>query len=178
MSTKEILAKFEELVHYYLDEIDRYTPEQFTKKPSDKDWSFGQMLQHLLDFANLVQLPAIEACAAGKAQIGGEKTEFGERAFAEGSFPPIQIKLPDKPQFTPANPANKQEVKEQLQTLLETLREWEPKLSSIPPDSKVKHMGFGYLNAVEWFQLNEMHFRHHLHQKKRIDEWLRSEAHE
>jgi hypothetical protein len=31
---------------------------------------------------------------------------------------------------------------------------------------------FGWLNAHEWFWLNEQHFRHHLLQKARIDSFL------
>jgi hypothetical protein len=37
---------------------------------------------------------------------------------------------------------------------------------------KTKHPGFLYFNAREWLQFSEMHFRHHLRQKKRIDDYL------
>jgi hypothetical protein len=38
---------------------------------------------------------------------------------------------------------------------------------------KTKHPGLNYFNANEWFQFAEMHFRHHLRQKKRIEEFLK-----
>jgi hypothetical protein len=34
---------------------------------------------------------------------------------------------------------------------------------------KNKHPGLDYFNANEWLQFAEMHLRHHLRQKKRID---------
>ncbi|MEW5597133.1 DinB family protein, partial [Peribacillus frigoritolerans] len=45
-------------------------------------------------------------------------------------------------------------------------------LSDIPASQKVQHRRMGYLNAEEYFQLIEMHFRHHLRQKERIDRVL------
>lgn len=38
---------------------------------------------------------------------------------------------------------------------------------------KTKHPGLGYFNASEWLRFAEMHFRHHLKQKKRIDDFLK-----
>ena len=40
-------------------------------------------------------------------------------------------------------------------------------------NGKAKHPGLNYLNASEWLQFADMHMRHHLRQKKRIDDFLR-----
>jgi hypothetical protein len=37
---------------------------------------------------------------------------------------------------------------------------------------KSKHPGLGYFTAQEWFQYVEMHMRHHLRQKARLDTYL------
>ena len=37
---------------------------------------------------------------------------------------------------------------------------------------KTKHPGFNYFNAIEWLQFAEMHLRHHLKQKERIEKNL------
>jgi len=37
---------------------------------------------------------------------------------------------------------------------------------------KSKHPGLGFFSASEWFQFAEMHLRHHLKQKERIDRFL------
>jgi hypothetical protein len=40
-------------------------------------------------------------------------------------------------------------------------------------NGKTKHPGLGYFSAKEWLQFANMHFRHHLRQKKRIDVFLK-----
>jgi hypothetical protein len=52
------------------------------------------------------------------------------------------------------------------------MREIEGKLFDISTSQKVQHRAMGYLNAEEYFQLIDMHFRHHLWQKERIDQFL------
>jgi hypothetical protein len=37
---------------------------------------------------------------------------------------------------------------------------------------KTAHPAFGFLDAFEWFQLIEIHFRHHLRLKNRLDKFL------
>ncbi|MDB5279911.1 MAG: DinB family protein [Ferruginibacter sp.] len=39
---------------------------------------------------------------------------------------------------------------------------------------KTKHPGLDYFSATEWLQFVDIHFRHHLRQKKRIDDFLKS----
>ncbi|HWY36373.1 MAG TPA: hypothetical protein VNX68_17140, partial [Nitrosopumilaceae archaeon] len=38
---------------------------------------------------------------------------------------------------------------------------------------KEKHPVLGFLSAKEWLQAVEMHFRHHIQQKERIDIFLK-----
>lgn len=134
------------------------------------------MYLHLIHGALHFQLKAVEECIDGKALVGGEKNASGEKVYASGSFPSIRIKLPDKLtgplRADPPSPTDQDEVKQQMLSLIEKMRELEPRLSSVPMDQKVEHPAFGHLNAYEWFQLVEMHFRHHLHQKERLDPFL------
>jgi hypothetical protein len=46
------------------------------------------------------------------------------------------------------------------------------KITESPFGGKTKHPGLGYFSAHEWLQFADMHFRHHLRQKKRIDDFL------
>jgi hypothetical protein len=52
------------------------------------------------------------------------------------------------------------------------LGQWESKVDYINPNNKVKHGGFGWLNAKEWYNLVGMHFRHHLRQKEELESYL------
>ncbi|WP_019119342.1 DinB family protein [Brevibacillus massiliensis] len=173
MKTKEMLQQFESLAHYYLEEMDHYTLEEFTRKPAADEWSLGQMYNHLHDAALHMQLAAVRKCAEGSAATG-EKTDIGKQIFAAGQFPPVRIKVPASPDYTPANPTDLESVREQFRLLIETMREVELTLSRISDDAKVEHPRFGFLNATEWFQVVCMHFQHHLRQKERLDQMIRS----
>ncbi|MDR6224427.1 DinB family protein [Desmospora profundinema] len=169
MDTKVVLQKFEETATEYIHTLDQYSPEQFAQKPAPDEWSLGQMYQHLLTFTTY-QISLIEKCANGQGEPGGQKTDWGQKLFEKGDFPPIKIKLPDRPEFTPENLTDPKQTKEQLLDLVEKVRGAEPKLASAPVENKLHHPRLGWLNALEWFQLIPMHFRHHLHQKRRLEE--------
>jgi DinB superfamily len=172
LDTKEILKQFEQVATYYIEELSKYSLDEFTRKPSEDEWSLGQMYNHLINSTLYFHLKAIEQCANGTVSDSGKKTEIGESIFKEGTFPPIRVKGPDTPDFTPQNPTGKEEVKESLLQIIEKMREIEGKLFDISTSQKVQHRAMGYLNAEEYFQLIDMHFRHHLRQKERIDQFL------
>lgn len=48
----------------------------------------------------------------------------------------------------------------------------EPLVRSANPDVKLRHGGFGWLNAQEWHDLIEMHTRHHLRQQADLEHYL------
>ncbi|MGG0706696.1 DinB family protein [Bacillus paramobilis] len=162
------MKKFEELATYYIEELEKYSIEQFRMKPSNEEWSLGQMYNHLIS-ATRMQLDAIAKCRTELPSVTNKKTVMGEKVYMMGAFPDIKIKLPDHPGYTPENPANKEDVQKKLLELITIVKDIEPTLPSIPYDCKVKHPGLGYLHATEWFQLISMHFAHHLRQKKRLE---------
>ncbi|KXY44996.1 DinB family protein [Bacillus mycoides] len=168
MNSTVMLEKFESLATYYVKELDKYTIEQFRKKPSKEEWSLGQMYNHLLA-ATYMQLDAIEKCKTETPSVANKKTDMGEKVYTMGAFPPIQIKVPNRSGYTPENPLCKEEIQERFLKLITAVKNIEPMLASIPNDCKVEHPGLGYLNAPEWFQLISMHFSHHLLQKERLD---------
>jgi hypothetical protein len=163
-----MLEKFESLATYYVKELDKYTIEQFRTKPSEEEWSLGQMYNHLLA-ATYMQLDAIEKCKTETPSVANKKTDMGEKVYIMWAFPDIQIKVPDHPGYTPENRTTKEEVQEHFLELITIVKDIEPTLTSIPNDCKVEHPGLGYLNATEWFQLISMHFAHHLRQKERLE---------
>ncbi|MGG0278520.1 DinB family protein [Bacillus pacificus] len=162
------MKKFEELATYYMEELEKYSIEQFKIKPSAEEWSLGQMYNHLIA-STYMQLDAIAKCRTELPSVTNKKTDMGEKVYMMGAFPDIKIKLPDHPGYTPENPANKEDVQKQLLELITVVKDIEPTLSSIPRDCKVEHPGLGYLHAAEWFQLIFMHFAHHLRQKERLE---------
>ncbi|BAU28739.1 DinB family protein [Aneurinibacillus soli] len=175
MNTKESLRQFEEISTTYLQELDHFGLEQLTRKPAESEWSLGQMYMHLINSALYMQLRNVEAC---RNQIGQhvstveEKTENGEAIFAQGSFPPIRIQVPSSKEYTPLQPESKEQIGTGLKRVLDQMRELEPTLDAIPLAYTARHPRLGALHAKEWYMLVEMHYRHHLRQKERIETWL------
>ncbi|MGD8192055.1 DinB family protein [Brevibacillus ginsengisoli] len=173
MNTTETLQRFEELANHYLEELNQFSIEQLLEKPTEEEWSLGQMYIHLIQTALYMQLRNIDQCRTMKESAqeqAGAKSEAGMAVFAQGGFPAIRIQVPPSAQYTPQQPESKEQIIEGLQTVLQRMREIEPILHEIPTEHTVDHPRFGGLNAQEWFALIEMHYRHHLHQKKRLTE--------
>lgn len=172
MDTKEIAARFEETVRFYLNELDSLTTEQLLRKPNEEDWSIGQMYAHLIQSATRMHLGNVRRCLHPEGEDGvvrgGEKTEAGKAVMALGSFPPERIRVPASPQYTPEQPSGKEELVQGLLEVLRRANELEPSLREADLSATVAHPRFGGLNAREWFQLVEMHYRHHLLQLGRL----------
>lgn len=175
MNTNEILLSVEAQTTSYLNELANLSMEQICRKPSADEWSLGQMLVHLMNSSRLMHLRNVEVCKDASNPgvcVGGVKNDRGERAFREGSFPPVRIQVPPSPQYTPTQPAGKEEIQAGMQDVIVRMRAVASILDEIPLENTVEHPGFGYLNGEEWFQLIEMHYRHHRHQLGRLHAFL------
>ncbi|WP_405079920.1 DinB family protein [Paenibacillus chitinolyticus] len=174
LNTLDALNRFEQLAETYIQELENYSLEELTRKPDEDQWSLGQMYVHLIKSALYRHLPIMEACrtSSGSEEAAG-KTESGVEAYARGSYPPIRIQVPPSKEYTPLQPESKDELVSGLREVIRAMRAIQPTLADIPAANTVEHPGFGGLNAVEWFSLVEMHYRHHLRQKERLDAFLR-----
>lgn len=175
-NTQEILTRMEEWTQNYITAMEAYSLEQLQRKPSPDEWSLGQMLLHLIQTALYMQLRNIEACREGadnSVVTNRGKTDAGDATFAQGGFPPVRIKVPATPQYTPAQPESKDQIRSGMYAVLVKMNELAPVLSSIPSEYTVEHPRLGGLNAGEWFALTEMHFRHHMFQMERLIPFLK-----
>ena len=157
-----------ELIETYKIELQKYSLEQLRFITADGVWSIGQMYDHVILVA-MEYLDNVEACAALKEEQKLGKTDSGEHLYKIGGFPPIKIKLPDELNTPPSNSDSVEELSSRLDQVNQRLRRWESRVDAINPNYKVKHGGFGWLNAREWFDLVGMHFRHHLRQKSELE---------
>ncbi|PYI52954.1 DinB family protein [Paenibacillus flagellatus] len=174
MNTKQSLERFERIAHEYVRQLDRYDMDQLTRIPAEGEWSLGQVYVHLINAANRMQLGNVELCRTKDPDPAANagKSERGEAAFAAGRFPPIRVRVEPSPHYTPLQPESKEQLAAALHELAGRMRDVEPTLADIPETATVPHPAFGGLNAKEWFELVEMHFRHHLLQKERLDAFL------
>jgi hypothetical protein len=160
------------LIETYKSFLQQYSLEQLRHISEKGVWSIGQMYEHLIVVAH-EYLDSVEACAAKVGEKKQGKTEFGEYLFSNGGFPAIKIKLPAELDTSPDNTKIKEDIKLELDQLMNRMKELNIKADDINPNYKVEHGGFGWLNAREWYDLVGMHFRHHLRQKYELDQKLR-----
>lgn len=178
MDTQKTLKKFETVAQEWVRALDTYSDQNFLQKPDEQSWSIGQVYNHLVTGTNRFHLQQIATCMEnrGKEMKGGKKFP-GKFVFFTGSFPNTRIKVPPSATYTPKQPDGREVMREGLIQLIQTMRDAAAKLPPASPTMKTEHPAFGYLNAEEWFRLIEMHFRHHLRQKKRLDHFLGRQKH-
>jgi len=157
------------VIETFKNALQNYSLEQLRYKSADGVWSICQMYDHLILVA-LEYLENVEACAISKEEQKLGKSEFGENLFKNGGFPPIKIRLPDELNAPPNNSDCNEVLLTRLEQVEKKMQYWESKVEQLNPNYKVKHGGFGWLNAREWYDLVDMHFRHHLRQKSELDD--------
>ncbi|MGG3838932.1 DinB family protein [Paenibacillus thiaminolyticus] len=177
MNITDILVRFDEITEHYVRELDKYSMEELRHKPAENEWSLGQMYLHLAHSALNMQLRLAEQCMApgGGSEGEGEKTEAGRAVFEQGSFPPVRIQVPASAQYTPPQPESKEQLAAKLEEARRRMHEIGASLQGVASDRLQRtaaHPAFGALNAAEWFAMPEMHYRHHLLQKERLDSFL------
>lgn len=158
-----------QLIETYKSDLQNYSAEQLRHIPESGVWSLCQMYDHVILVAH-EYLDQVDSCAATAEEQKLGKTEFGEKLFQNGGFPPIKIRLPDEMNAPPNNSETNEELMRRVDQVIERMKDWEGKVDSINPNYKLKHGGFGWLNAREWYDLIGMHFRHHLRQKSELEQ--------
>jgi hypothetical protein len=160
-----------QLIETYKSDLQNYSVEQLRHIPEAGVWSLCQMYDHVILVAH-EYLDQLESCASASEEQTLGKTEFGEKLFRNGGFPPIKLRLPDEMNAPPNNSETNEELMRRVDQVIERMKDWEGKVDTINPNYKIKHGGFGWLNAREWYDLIGMHFRHHLRQKCELEQRL------
>lgn len=169
----EVLKSLETSVEKYVAALNTLDMEDLLQKENEEEWSIGQMYMHLIQSALFMHLRNSEHCLANNentVHADAEKTELGRTLFEAGQFPPIRVKVPASPQYTPQPPESKQQLVEGLQQVVQQMRRVASVLDEVTVSTsrKVSHPRFGALNAEEWFVLIDMHFKHHFLQLDRL----------
>ncbi len=173
MSAENTYKQLLPLAKYWLKELDFYGNNQFKKKTNDSSWTIGQIYDHLLKYSQEVHLKAIQECLSAKESNAKEGKSFkGFLQFSYGGYLPFKHK--SNPYKEPAQPLSTEKVKDDFYRFLKLIYKVAKEIDYKKPTAKVKHPTLGYLSAEEWFKLIEMHFRHHVKQKKKLDVEVRS----
>lgn len=175
VTTKDVLQRFEQTAVRYMHELELCNLEQVRHKPSEGEWSIGQMVRHLIGTALDLQLRFAEQCLSTSPDpqvLPEEKTADGAAIFALGSFPPVRIQVPASAQPAPSQPDSIEELQQGLHQVIRRMTEIEPALERASRQITMPHPRFGGLCAEDWFRLVDMHYRHHLLQLDRLKQEL------
>ncbi len=114
----------------------------------------------------------IEICISSNDHATEEASTDAKAMFFNNSLPNVDLEgSPDNAKIP--QPANKDQLINGLLNLKSEMNELSILIPRTSYKGKTRHPGLNYFNANEWLQLAEMHFRHHLRQKKNIDNFLK-----
>ena len=162
---------FTNTLDFWIQALDQYSIAQLYTKPSPADWSVGQLYQHLIDDTNFY-IQQIKICLSANDYRNGEASSFAKALFLANTFPDEAIAGALSHAQIP-QPKNKEQLADALLKIREEMMSLQPAITSASI-GKSAHPGLGYFTAREWLQFAEMHLRHHLQQKTRIDIFLQS----
>ncbi|MBV4357190.1 DinB family protein [Pinibacter aurantiacus] len=165
-----LIDDFNDIIDYWIAGLNHYTFEQLSTKPSAESWSLGQLYMHLLENTDFY-IDQIAICISNNDFLNEAAANHANEMFRNNEFPDQLIEGP------PENAATPQPIsKHQLQAALVSLKMKMNRTASLMAKSdfkgKTKHPGLNYFGAEDWLRFAEMHFRHHLRQKARIDIFL------
>lgn len=168
-SIDQRLARFNGTIRIWIDAVNDYTLAMLQQPPKEGSWSLGQVYRHILDDTEWFVGQMREALAT-REDADKEMHEDAKRMFANNSFPDMLIQGPATNVFIP-QPESRDELKRRLVAIKEAVNGLFK--DAVRGSGKTPHPGLLYFSAGEWLQFAEMHMRHHLRQKARIDEVIK-----
>ncbi|OYU97332.1 MAG: hypothetical protein CFE21_03300 [Bacteroidetes bacterium B1(2017)] len=162
-------AAFEAVFNTWQNALTNYKEADLSKRLSEDSWTLGQVYVHLINSTLNFHIKQVNLCLNSSDNKDSKKNFKGILAFnILNGFPPIKIKVPPTETYTPKHPANKQELLDGFERVKLGMNECQTKFNS-NQQGKTAHPAFAFLNAVEWFRIVDMHWRHHLRQKSELD---------
>jgi len=155
----------------WIKSLDNYTLAELRSKPSPVSWSLGQVYFHLIDNSRYY-IEEAKICLSSDDHSEEPPSNEGADMFANNEFPDTVIEGPDT-NVDILQPNSKEELKNALWLIKDEINSLDTLIPNSHYKGKTKHPGLGYFSASEWLQFADMHFRHHLRQKKRIDDFLK-----
>jgi hypothetical protein len=167
------MLQIDPLIHtisHWIECLDQYPTQQLITRPTPDAWSIGQLYLHLISDSRFYIEQAYFAFKTDE-HATVETLPTTKELLEKNEFPDIKIT------GNPANalipqPRDKQELVDGLVQLQRDIIDLNTFVTEKKSIGKSEHPGLGYLTPREWLQLMDMHYRHHLRQKKRIDLFL------
>lgn len=172
MENNHRLLQFNQTIRVWIEAIDDYSLDQLRQQPREGTWSLGQVYRHILDDTEWF-VGQMKAALETSENAQEEMHADARRMFLNGGFPDLQIRGPATDVYIP-QPENKDELRQRLVAIQVEVSDLFAAPETADAGGKTRHPGLLFFSAGEWLQFAEMHMRHHLRQKARIDEALRT----
>jgi DinB superfamily len=166
-----LIEDFNHTLDWWIKDLEQYSFDQLCAKPSATSWSPGQLYMHLIN-ATRYFIKQIHICISTNDNEKEEMFANAKTMFRNNDFPDEILDGPPSNAVTQQPAAKKQLISGLLQ-LKDEINNAASLVFKSQFKGKTKHGGLGYFSANEWLQFAEMHFRHHLRQKKRLDGFLK-----
>ena len=167
-----LVVDFDDTIDSWVRDLDNYTLTELRCKPSPLGWSLGQLYFHLVKNTQYY-IEQAKICLSSNDQVHDEASPEAIAMFTNNEFPNAIIEGPDT-NISPPQPNSKEDLKNALLNLKQEVINATIQVSHNRNRGKKKHPGLGYFSANDWLQFADMHFRHHLRQKKRINDFLKT----
>ena len=164
------IENFNHTVDLWIKALEGYDYDQLTARPSTTSWSIGQVYMHLLGDTSFY-IEQIQVCVTTNDHATDQPTPAGKIMLLNNDFPDEMLEGAPSNAFMP-QPESKEQLMKDLLNLKAAMNNAATLISESPVHGKTRHPGLDYFNADEWLQFADMHLRHHLRQKKRIDTFL------
>ena len=177
MKPAKTCEKFKRTMGEWRERLGRVSEADFVRAPAEGAWSLGRICHHL-SFAHTMLMEGAAACAGDGAQARGGSAMAAIMCWV-GSFPPTRFKIPPDISEHLSKMGNPDELSKSdalaaLDEMERTMNELCDKVAAAPKSQRVEHFAAGWLTAAQWYQVAEMHLRHHLRQLKRTERALAS----
>lgn len=169
-ATHTVLAKFNDTIDQWIAYLNDYTLEQLCRQPEPGSWSMGQVYVHIIDDTNYF-VEQIATALTNNLNSDKEMHKNGKSIFAHNGFPDMQMQGPST-NVPIRQPGRKEELLQGLTTIKDKVNQLYATYDFSKASGKTEHPAFWFFSATEWLQFAEMHMRHHIRQKKRIDNQL------
>jgi hypothetical protein len=164
------IENFNRTIDIWIKALEGYGYDQLTARPSPASWSIGQVYMHLLEDTSYY-IEQILVCVTNIDHASDQATSAGKIMLLNNDFPDELLEGSPANAYMP-QPEGEEQLMKDLLNLKAEMNNAAVLISQSKVQGKARHPGLGYFSANEWLQFAEMHLRHHLRQKKRIDTFL------
>jgi hypothetical protein len=152
----------------WLSALCLYNEDLIVKKPGPDEWSLAELYIHLIEETHYY-FSQVGACIRSNEHAAEQFTADAETIFANNALPDIRIKGNAELSRDLSLAIRVEDIRREMQQLKDQLSALCIGIDTSAYAGKTRHPGLGYFNAKQWLQFADIHMRHHLRQKARIE---------